>query len=275
MSREKIPTSRLTLVCVDAMFTIFKPKRFGRRRMICEAYRRSGGLERGVTNQAIWNTILEERQRFRELKGYEDYWLHVNLAVFRSLPAAPGRHKSDYQAAQDVHRRITCDASLYEPDAAIIRLILWLRERGVRVVIGSNQEEANLARLLRQHRLRELFGQVYTSEALGTRKPYPEFWQRILAAEGAGTNEALHIGNSPNSDIGAARLGIRTLLWDRQGDIRAVLRSKKGFHLAHPDVDEDEFFRLLHSGLVQSFNSHRQAMEVLRCCLPAPASIAG
>jgi HAD superfamily hydrolase (TIGR01509 family) len=263
--------SPFTLLCVDAMFTIFKPRRGGRKAMICKTYWKLGGLHRRVNNRMIWEAIMRERVRFRELKGDEDYWLHVNLAVFRSLEAAPDRHKSDYQAAQDLHRRITSDISAYEPDVRIIRLIRQLREQNLRVVIGSNQGEASLRKLVRAHKIEELFDAIYTSESLQTRKPYPDFWEKILELEGKTVSETIHVGNSPNSDIGAARLGIRTLLWDPGGGIRGAMASKKDFRLAHPDVDEKEFFRLLHGGLVTPFTTHQQALEAL-CPTPPPST---
>ncbi len=263
--------SPTTLLCVDAMFTIFKPRRGGRKQMICRTYWKLGGLHRRVTSRMIWEAIMRERFRFRELKADDDYWLHVNLAVFRSLEAATDRHKSDYQAAQDVHRRITSDIAAYEPDGRIIRLIRHLREREIRVVIGSNQDENSLRRLLKAHKIDGLFDEVYTSESLGTRKPYPDFWERILERESRTVAEIIHLGNSPNSDIGAARLGIRTLLWDPGGGIREAIRSKRSFRLVHPDVDEKEFFRLLHGGLVTPFTTHQQALEAL-CSPPSPIS---
>lgn len=259
------------LVCVDAMFTIFKPRRGGRKNMICRTYRKLGGLHSQVSNQMIWTAIAHERVRFREIKADEDYWLHINLSVYRSLQAAPGRHKSDYQAAQDVHRRITSDVTAYQPDQRIIRMIHHLRQHGTRVVVASNQEEASLRKLLRGHKIEDLFDAVYTSEALGVRKPFSDFWAAILDRENSSPETTIHVGNSPNSDIGAARLGIKTMLWDPGGEIGSAMRSKKNFRLAHPDVDEKEFFRLLHSGLVHPFTTFPQALEALCCSPSSPA----
>lgn len=272
MTKGFSPTSLPALVCVDAMFTIFKPRRGGRKNMICRTYRKNGGLHHQVSNQMIWTEIAHQRERFREIKEDGDYWLHVNLSVFRALRAAPGRHKSDYQAAQDVHRRITGDITAYEPDQRIIRLIHHLRQHGTRVVVASNQEEASLRKLLRGHKIEGLFDAVYTSESLDTRKPYPDFWERILNRENGTPESTVHIGNSPNSDIGAARLGIRTLLWDPSGGIGIAMRSKKNFRLAHPDVNEKEFFRLLHGGLVHPFTTFPQALEALCCSPSSPAT---
>ncbi len=271
MTRELSRSSLPALVCVDAMFTIFKPRRGGRKNMICRTYRKLGGLHPHVSNQMIWEAIRRERIRFHEIKADEDYWLHINLSVYRSLKAARNRHKSDYQAAQDVHRRITSDITAYEPDARIIRLVGHLRDHGTRVVIGSNQEEASLQKLLRAHKVEGLFDAVYTSESLGMRKPYKDFWEAILCRENGSSETTAHVGNSPNSDIGAARLGIRTLLWDPSGEIRVAKSSKKSFRLAHPDVDEKEFFHLLHSGLVHPFTTFHQALEAL-CYFPPPPS---
>ena len=256
--------SRVRLVCFDAMFTTLRPARGTRKSMIAEIYRQIGGIDPSVSDERLGELILEQREKQRSFVNDESYWYTVNRGVFLALAGERSGRKSAKVCALQVHARITSDPGLYEPDAEVVALIRALRRDGIRVVLASNQERASLAGLLDHHSLHQYFEAEYTSEELGTRKPFPEFWNRIMAIERCRPRGVVHVGNSLNSDIGAAQLGIRTLIWDPRGHIKATLERGREERFYHPDMDQEAFTTLLHSGLVSPFRRAKQGHRLIQ-----------
>jgi putative hydrolase of the HAD superfamily len=59
---------------------------------------------------------------------------------------------------------------------------------------------------------------VVTSASAGARKPDPAIFAPALELAGCDPEEALHVGDTPEEDVDAARAaGIRVLLVDRDG----------------------------------------------------------
>ncbi len=212
------PASGVHLVVVDAMFTLFQPKRRKRRRLLCEVYRDVAGLPSSVTDAKIWKTIIRERSSLSVLRELNDerFWRIVNTEVFRALlPDGPRRrHASHY--GERAHDRVLTDPTLYVIDVNILRAVRFLRTRGIRVVIGSNARHGSLTALLQHFGVYGEFDGYFTSDqsSLGVRKPYPDFWLRIMNIEGVNMAHTLHIGNSPTSDTGAADVDIPVCLYD-------------------------------------------------------------
>jgi putative hydrolase of the HAD superfamily len=93
-----------------------------------------------------------------------------------------------------------------------------LRDRGLRLVAVSNWDYA-LPRVLERCGLDGLLDGVVTSAGAGARKPDPAIFEPALALAGCGPDEALHVGDTAEEDVGGARAaGIRPLLLDRDGN---------------------------------------------------------
>jgi putative hydrolase of the HAD superfamily len=92
-----------------------------------------------------------------------------------------------------------------------------LRGRGLKLVCVSNWD-CSLGAVLERCGLAEhLDGAVSSAEA-GARKPDPAIFEPALAAADCGPQEAMHVGDTPEEDVDAARAaGIRVLLIDRDG----------------------------------------------------------
>jgi 2-haloalkanoic acid dehalogenase type II len=92
-----------------------------------------------------------------------------------------------------------------------------LGERGLRLVVVSNWD-CSLPRVLERCGLAPLLAGAVSSAEAGARKPDPAIFAPALELAGCEPNEALHVGDTPEEDLAAARAaGIRGLLIDRGG----------------------------------------------------------
>ena len=101
-----------------------------------------------------------------------------------------------------------------------------LRERGLRLVVVSNWD-CSLSGVLERCGLAHLFEGAIASAVVGARKPDPAIFVPALELAGVEPAEALHVGDTPEEDLVAARdAGIRGLLIDRSsggnGDISSL-----------------------------------------------------
>lgn len=101
------------------------------------------------------------------------------------------------------------------PDAA--PALAALRGRGLRLICVSNWD-VSLPQVLGRCGLEALLDGVVTSAGAGARKPDPAIFAPALALAGCEPAEALHVGDTAEDDVAAARAaGIRALLLDRAG----------------------------------------------------------
>jgi FMN hydrolase / 5-amino-6-(5-phospho-D-ribitylamino)uracil phosphatase len=84
--------------------------------------------------------------------------------------------------------------------------------RSLPLAVCSNFTDTETAlEVLEQASLREPFGTVTISEAVGFRKPRREIFEALLAGLGVAPEEVLHVGDNLEADVGgASRLGMRT-----------------------------------------------------------------
>lgn len=94
-----------------------------------------------------------------------------------------------------------------EPIPGTYAAIDALKARGYRVVCGTNTLRAHYE----HHRVQGHYGcfhAVYASHQMGVIKPDPEFWRRILDAEGCSPEDAFFIDDHPENVRAAASLGL-------------------------------------------------------------------
>jgi putative hydrolase of the HAD superfamily len=107
-----------------------------------------------------------------------------------------------------------------------------LRARGARLVVVSNWD-VSLHDQLAATGLAELVDGAVSSAEVGVGKPHPDIYVRALELAGAGPDEALMVGDSPDTDVaGALALGIRAVLVDRWGVAQAPAGAAKVASLA-------------------------------------------
>jgi putative hydrolase of the HAD superfamily len=91
-----------------------------------------------------------------------------------------------------------------------------LRDRGIATVCVSNWD-ISLPEVLTRVGLAGLLSGVVSSAAAGARKPDPAIFTPALELAGRDPDEALHVGDTPEDDLAAARAaGLRAVLLARQ-----------------------------------------------------------
>lgn len=139
---------------------------------------------------------------------------------------SPARHRAVYDAL--MARQLDGEAGLRSLEGPLyeVMLDLWtpyddaaptlsaLRARGLRTAVLSNVG-LDIRPVLERGGLAPLVDAVVLSYEVGAVKPQPALFQGALAALGVAPERALMVGDNPEDDAGAARLGVRTLLLPR------------------------------------------------------------
>jgi putative hydrolase of the HAD superfamily len=116
--------------------------------------------------------------------------------------------------------------TLFSPrrDSEVVSLVEELRDRGYRVVCGTNTLPAHYEKhqILGDY---DIFDGVYASHRMGVAKPDGEFWRRILEVEGILPSEAFFIDDLEENVAAARALGLGGLRFVSAVDIRKELAS--------------------------------------------------
>ncbi len=91
-----------------------------------------------------------------------------------------------------------------------VRIIKTLKQKGFRVVCGTNTIEGHYANHMERGDYL-YFDQMYASFMMGVSKPDPEFWNIILSAEQVSAEDAVFIDDRKENCEAAAKLGIRAI----------------------------------------------------------------
>lgn len=92
-----------------------------------------------------------------------------------------------------------------------------LKQRGLKLAIVSNTiwPPHVLDEELKRLGIGEFFDYVVTSSGFGTKKPYPDIFEKALSELGAEASETVFVGDSLKEDVaGAGMLGMKTVLLD-------------------------------------------------------------
>jgi putative hydrolase of the HAD superfamily len=121
----------------------------------------------------------------------------------------------------ELERRAVRQAMLEALDFRVFpdvpRTLATLRERGLRLVVVSNWDWS-LSVWLERTGLSPLVDGVVSSAVAGHAKPSPEIFRVALDLVGVEPAEAVHVGDSPASDVDGARgAGLRAVLIARTG----------------------------------------------------------
>jgi FMN phosphatase YigB (HAD superfamily) len=167
-----------------------------------------GDTEEWAAHAADMMVALEAdyvaRFRHNPLNGYCD-WLPGMLAqaanrLFTGMNLAVPQEAAEV-AYRMRERALTGCATLF-PGAS--EAVLALHARGVPLHMASGNDAAHLSAALRGAGLDACFGRLYGPDLIDCAKEGPEFYTRLLAAEGLAPHQALFIDNDPAA-IGWAR----------------------------------------------------------------------
>jgi putative hydrolase of the HAD superfamily len=105
------------------------------------------------------------------------------------------------------------------PDTAMFDLVTELRETGVKVALLSNSWGNTYPR----ERINELFDHIVISGEVGLRKPDPAIYRLSLEGLGVEPERAVFIDDAEPNTLGAAALGLHTILHTTAEATRASL----------------------------------------------------
>lgn len=147
------------------------------------------------------------------LEAHDGYTAPVRRLA-RAVGADPGEAR--VAAMVDGLERLA-DAQVPYDDA--LPAVAALRERGAAVGLVTNTDATSLARLRRSYPVDDAFDAVVASCEVGALKPAPAMFEAALDRLEARAAATAMVGDSPRSDVGAARrLGMRAVLVDRDGE---------------------------------------------------------
>lgn len=110
-------------------------------------------------------------------------------------------------------------AIVFEPFPDTVPALRELRARGVKLVAASNWD-VSLHEQLDRTGLAPLLDGALSSAEVGSPKPDPEIFVRALALAGARPEEALHVGDDLEADVGGAlAAGLEPVLIERDGPL--------------------------------------------------------
>jgi putative hydrolase of the HAD superfamily len=208
-SAEAHPAGPVRAVVFDALGTLVALESPAPR-LCAELARRGFEVSEAAAGAAMRAEIayyLEHHLEGRDARTLAELRDRCAVVVRRSL-ALPGLDHATARASlvAALHFRAQPDAS----DA-----LQTLRRAGVRLSVASNWD-CSLPCVLASVGLASLLDSVVTSAGVGAAKPEPRVLEVALAAAGAGTGEAVHVGDSVDHDVAAATAaGVPAVLVDR------------------------------------------------------------
>jgi putative hydrolase of the HAD superfamily len=113
--------------------------------------------------------------------------------------------------------------ALWKPMPGVYEMLETLRARGLRLAIVSNAaDDANVQRLIDNHRLRPYFDPITVSAAAGVRKPNPRIFDPVFAAWRILPADVVMIGDTLGADIlGAHNVGMKSIWVTMEADTPA------------------------------------------------------
>lgn len=169
--------------------------------------------ERGISytpeelRTAYFSFCSEEEQLLMQKSGKENVEIDI-LNVFRRLIKA-GKHTGkeaippEILAAREFRRLSTTHISLY---AGAGELLQSLRNKGIKVILLSNAQEAFTWPELTMLGICDSFDDIFISSDYGIKKPDPDFFGLPLKKYGLEASDCLMVGNDLRCDIGGASL---------------------------------------------------------------------
>jgi putative hydrolase of the HAD superfamily len=168
-------------------------------------------LDDGVSEERLIGAVRAEMAYYKE-HSHEGRDAE-SLAELRERSAAV----LSRELGRDVDAATLVDAIRFSAFADAAPALEALRGRGLRLVCVSNWD-CSLQMVLERCGLAAVLDGVVSSAEAGARKPDPAIFAPALALADCEPGEALHVGDTPDEDLAAARAaGIRALLIDRDG----------------------------------------------------------
>ncbi|MCY4485777.1 MAG: HAD-IA family hydrolase [Deltaproteobacteria bacterium] len=151
------------------------------------------------------------------LEALERGWWHdVVWNVFETTGPFP--RFDDYFAALFAYFARADSWMLFDDAETALK---GLRARGFILVMISNFD-SRVLKIIRGLGIADYFDSVFISSSAGFAKPAAGIFQLALERHGIVPHEAVHVGDSPETDVeGARNAGVRPVLLDRNGGLES------------------------------------------------------
>jgi putative hydrolase of the HAD superfamily len=173
-----------------------------------------------------WHTSVEEDLGFTSDALHEQffapYWEDIVLGragLMEHLAPALQKIAPHVDPSEFAAYWFERDSRLVEP---LLRELSLVRSAGIQVYLATNQEHLRAAYLMEKLGLAERVDGIFYSARLGAKKPDMEFFAKIQAAVGLGSEEMLLIDDSGQNIQAALKAGWQALHWTKQSSPNAV-----------------------------------------------------
>lgn len=102
--------------------------------------------------------------------------------------------------------------AMIEPDPGIAETFTFLRERGIRIALLSNERAIRVDAYLEKTRLGPFFDTIVVSESIGVEKPDPRIFQEVLTRLDIRGDEAAMFGDNQIADGASKEWGFLFVL---------------------------------------------------------------
>lgn len=163
------------------------------------------------------------------------WWREVVRRMFE--PSGPFPRFDDYFDEIFAYFARTDSWALYDDARATLDA---LKRRGLILSMISNFDSRVLG-IVRGLGVSDYFDSVFLSASAGFAKPSPGIFRLALERHGVAPDEAMHVGDSPETDVeGALRAGVRPVLLRRRGERRGgvIHIDRLGELAALPELSE-------------------------------------
>ncbi|MBI2624820.1 MAG: HAD family hydrolase [Candidatus Nealsonbacteria bacterium] len=200
-------------ILIDAMFTIWEPIHKDRyylyRNFIQEA------LGRRVSISLLREVYQRKRNEFypNDYPSYTKRWMTINYHVLESL-FPDLKEEKILEMARDLTSLILSPKPFrVKRDTRIF--LKQAKERGLKVIIASNNSGGRLRALLENFSLNKLIDSAYASSDIGLEKPDVDFFKHILKKESLKPEDCVMIGDNLDHDVKAPKsMGITGVLYN-------------------------------------------------------------
>ena len=178
-------------------------------------------------NLDSWNTMYK---RIPEKTGltageldeiFSKYWIEISVGKrdFTDILKMFVSKSKNKVTMEDLLRIYSSDTKINKDALDILK---DLKNKGFRIIILSN--ESKTGEQIRLNRIKNFVDKIYSSAAIGLRKPDPQIFKYVLSKENLKADEALFIDDRERNIIVAEELGIRSILYKNARQLKKDLR---------------------------------------------------
>jgi HAD superfamily hydrolase (TIGR01549 family) len=172
------------------------------------------GLTEGDLLEAYFDVHSRVHAEFRE--RHDDIALHFELiAEAAARPIERGQAEmlaKKWREAYDEYQA----APVVFPD--VRDFLAQMQKMGVELVLVSGSTEQERWELLKNMKIDGFFSRVFAANTLGCQKRDPSFYQIVIATLGIPAEQIGIVGDDPEDDLSAKRVGIYTLYLQRSSN---------------------------------------------------------